>query len=94
MARCTRDGMALKSRNGPKYFEDLVYFGVAGKQRLPLAHHLGKYTAYRPHVDGGRVVATSQENFRGSVPECHDLCKSNSAFKPHMTKEIERTSWV
>lgn len=56
----------------PENFENFVNLRVAREQRLASAH-LGKDAASRPHVNTGRVLATTKENLRSAVPESNDL---------------------
>ena len=36
-------------------------------------HHFGKDAAHAPHVDGTGVAMRAQEDFRGSIPQSHNL---------------------
>lgn len=58
--------------NGPEDLEDLVDFGITRDERHARCH-LSKDGTTRPDVDGGGVVATTEEDTGGSVPESDDL---------------------
>lgn len=61
-----------RSAEDAEDLEDLVDFGVTGEERLARGH-LGEDAANGPHVDAGGVLATTEENFRGAVPESDDF---------------------
>ena len=44
------------------------------EKRFP-AGHLGEDAANGPDVDGAGVLRGAQQDFRSSIPECHDLKK-------------------
>jgi hypothetical protein len=56
----------------PKDLEDLIDLGVSGEERFAGAHFSKDSTA-RPHVDPSRVLAATEKDLRGTVPERHDL---------------------
>ena len=55
-----------------EYLEQLVNLAYSRKQWLSL-HKLSKYAADGPDVDGGRVVALTEQDLRGTVPQRDDL---------------------
>ncbi len=59
-------------QDAPEDPEDLVNLRVAREEGLP-HRHLGKDAADRPHVDRSAVVARTEEDFGGAVPERDDL---------------------
>lgn len=62
----------LENEHTPEDLEDLINFRVAGEEWLARAH-LSEDGTDGPHVDSGGVLATTKQNFRGSVPQCDDL---------------------
>lgn len=58
--------------NVPEDLEDLVNFRITREQGLACAH-LGKDATDGPHIDAGRVLTTTQQNFGRTVPQCDDL---------------------
>lgn len=64
--------MSHGSQCSPEDLEDLVNLRVAREERLSCAH-LGKDATNGPHVNASRVLASTQENLGGSVPQSDDL---------------------
>src|SRR5690242_19283230 len=62
----------LTDNNVPEDLEDLVNLGIARKQRLARAH-LGEDASHRPHVNSGRVLAATGQDFGCAVPESDNL---------------------
>ena len=58
--------------DAPEDLEDLVNLGVTSEQRLARAH-LGKDTADGPHIDTGGVLAATEQDLWGAVPQRDDL---------------------
>lgn len=56
----------------PENLKDLVDFRVSGEQWLPRAH-LREDRTNRPHVNPGRVLASTQEDLRGAIPQRNHL---------------------
>ena len=56
----------------PENLENLINFRVTGEERLARAH-FGENSTNRPHINTGRVLASTQENLGGAVPQCDDL---------------------
>jgi hypothetical protein len=62
----------VRRKNAPEDPEDFVDFRVSREQRL--AHdHLGKDAPDGPHVDSGRVMSRTEEDFGGAIPEGDNL---------------------
>jgi hypothetical protein len=58
--------------NVPEDLENLVNFRVAWEEWL-LGTHLCKDATHGPHVDAGRVLAASEQNFWCTIPQSDDL---------------------
>ena len=58
--------------DAPEDLEDLVNFRVTSEQRLARAH-FSEDAANGPHINTGRVLATTEQNLRGAVPQRNDL---------------------
>lgn len=58
--------------DAPEDLEDLVNLGITSEQRLARAH-LGEDAADGPHIDAGGVLAATEQNLRGAVPQRDDL---------------------
>lgn len=56
----------------PEDLEDFVNLRVTGEERLACAH-FGENSTHRPHINASRVLASTQENLGGTVPQCHNL---------------------
>jgi hypothetical protein len=53
-------------------FEDLIDFRITREERLA-SDHLGKNAANGPHIDTSRVLTSTKQNLRRTVPESDDL---------------------
>lgn len=62
----------MKRVCSPKDLEDFVDFRIAREKRFPGAH-LGEDAAHGPHVDASGVLAASEKDLRGAVPQRDDL---------------------
>lgn len=56
----------------PEDLEDLVNLGIAREERLA-GTHLGEDAADGPHVNAGGVLASTEQDLRGAVPQSNDL---------------------
>lgn len=71
------DGLRpIDGRNGSAHFENVQYLpflGVALEEGLSLPEFRQNATG-TPHVNGFIVFVGAQEQFWGSIPQCHDWC--------------------
>ena len=56
----------------PEHAKQLIDFWIALKQWFPRGH-FGKYATNWPNIHVARIALWTEQNFGGSIPQCHNF---------------------
>ena len=65
-------GLLIWSSEDSENSIQLINIAVSLEQSF-FSHHLSKDATYGPNIDGSRILNWAQEDFRRSVPKCHNF---------------------
>lgn len=74
----------------PEDFEKLIHLAVA-REEGSLGDHFGQNGSHSPHVHWQGVRLAAEENFRGTVPQSHDLREEGDGKKREARRRLAKS---